>query len=94
MPLEPLVTTQINLLVLLTVACLAAISRKWLRFPYSAVLVLIGMASGWLGQTGAGGEFLQPRTLSHALILFVFVPPLIFESVLNLVWVHSPPLGA
>ena len=84
MPLEPLVATQINLLVLLAVACLAAIARKWLRFPYSVVLVLIGVASGWLGQTGADREFLQPLILSHDLILFVFVPPLIFESALNL----------
>jgi len=84
MSLEPLVTIQINLLVLLAVACLAAIARKWLRFPYSVVLVLVGIGAGWFGQTDAGREFLQPLTLSHDLILFVFVPPLVFESALNL----------
>ena len=79
---NPMLVTEIDILVLLAVACLTAIALKRIKFPYTVALVLLGIGLGWLGQHGL--EFLQTLTLSHDLILFVFVPPLIFESALNL----------
>ena len=69
---------------LLAVACLSAIALKRLKFPYTVALVILGFGLGWLGKHIEPFEFLQTLTLSHDLILFVFVPPLIFESALNL----------
>ena len=81
---NPMLVTEIDILVLLAVACLTAIALKRVRFPYTVALLLLGIVLGWLGQTVADLDFLQTLTLSHDLILFVFVPPLIFESALNL----------
>lgn len=84
MPHNPLLITEIDVLVLLSIACLTAIALKRLQFPYSVALVLLGIGIGWLGEHISGFEIFQTLTLSHDLILFVFVPPLIFESALNL----------
>lgn len=81
---NPLLTIEIDILVLLAVACLSAIALKRLKFPYTVALVILGFGLGWLGKHIEPFEFLQTLTLSHDLILFVFVPPLIFESALNL----------
>lgn len=81
---NPLLAVEIDILVLLLVSCLAAIALTRLQFPYTVGLVVIGIILGSLGQHVESLEFLQTFTLSHDLILFVFVPPLIFESAINL----------
>ncbi|MDJ0707235.1 MAG: hypothetical protein QNJ46_28505 [Leptolyngbyaceae cyanobacterium MO_188.B28] len=67
-----MLVTEIDILVLLAVACLTAIALKRLQFPYTVALVLLGIALGWLGQHVVDLEFLQTLTLSHDPILFVF----------------------
>ena len=79
-----LLTTEIDILILLLVACFAAIALKRLQFPYTVGLVVVGLALGWLSLQVEALEILQTLSLSHDLILFVFVPPLIFDSALNL----------
>ncbi|MEM6715186.1 MAG: sodium:proton antiporter [Cyanobacteria bacterium P01_C01_bin.147] len=79
-----LLTTEIDILLLLLVACFAAIALKRLQFPYTIGLVVVGLALGWLALHVEAFEILQTLSLSHDLILFVFVPPLIFDSALNL----------
>jgi len=81
---NPLFATEIDILVLLAVACLTAIALTRFKFPYTVALVILGIGLGWLGGHVESLAFLQTLTLSHDLILFVFVPPLIFESALNL----------
>ncbi|MGB3496263.1 MAG: cation:proton antiporter [Elainellaceae cyanobacterium] len=81
---NPLLTAQIEILVLLLVACLGAVTLKRLNFPYTVGLVIIGLGLGLLTQTGFPFETLNALTLSPNLILYIFVPPLIFESALNL----------
>ncbi|MGK7924318.1 MAG: cation:proton antiporter [Spirulina sp.] len=81
---SPLLAIEIDILVLLAIACLTAIALKRLKFPYTVALVLLGIGMGWLGQQFEFFEFFEKLSLSHDLILFVFVPPLIFESALNL----------
>ncbi len=69
---------------LMFTAALVAVAAKRLRFPYTIFLVLIGLAVGWL--SGAI-EFLKPLThfeLTPDIIVFVFLPVLIFESAFNL----------
>lgn len=79
-----LLSTQIVVLVLLLVACLAAIVAKRLMFPYTVGLVVIGLGLGWLAHHVEPLEALSGLTLSHDLILFLFLPPLIFESAQNM----------
>lgn len=81
---HPLLTIEIDVLLLLAIACLTAIALKRLQFPYTVALMLLGIGIGWMGETIEGFDFFPTLTLSHTLILFVFVPPLIFESALNL----------
>ncbi len=84
MHLNSLLTIELDLLVLLLVACVAAIALTRLKFPYTVGLVIIGLGLGYLGRSLEALEFLDTLTLSPELILFVFVPPLIFESAINL----------
>lgn len=85
---SPLLAIEIDILVLLTVSCLSAITlaklKPKLKFPYTIALVILGIGLGWLGENIESLAFLQQLSLSHDLILFVFVPPLIFESALSL----------
>jgi CPA1 family monovalent cation:H+ antiporter len=74
-----MLTTEIALLSLLLIACLAAIALKRLQVPFTVGLVIIGLVAGWLGNKIPGLAILQEITLSHELILFLFVPPLVFE---------------
>lgn len=79
-----MLTTELAILLLLLAACVAAIALKHLRMPFTVGLVLIGLAAGWLANQTPGLAILQQITLSHDLILFLFVPPLVFESALNM----------
>lgn len=81
---NPLLIAQIEILGLLLVACLGAVTLKRLNFPYTVGLVIIGLTLGWLTQAGLPFANLNALTLSPDLILYIFVPPLIFESAINL----------
>ena len=81
---SPLLAIEFDILILLAIASLTAIALKQLKFPYTVALVLLGVGMGWIGRSVEGFEFLRSFILSHELILFVFVPPLIVESALNL----------
>lgn len=81
---SPILTKEISILLLLLVASLGAVSFKRLNFPYTVGLVIIGLILGFLARSGSPLEPFSDLTLSPNLILFIFVPPLIFESALNL----------
>ena len=82
--ITPLLTIQIDLLLLLLIASLAAVILTRLQFPYTVGLVLLGLLLGGLADWFPALDVLNSLNLSHDLILFVFVPPLIFESAINL----------
>jgi len=75
---------EIALLFLLLIVCFATIALKRLRIPFTVGLVMIGLVAGWLGNQIPGLSIFKQITLSHELILFLFVPPLVFESALNM----------
>ena len=79
-----LLTTEIDILVLLLVACLAAIAFKKINFPYTVGLVIVGLTLSFLAKNIEALAFINTFRLSEELILFIFVPPLIFESALNM----------
>jgi len=80
----PLSETVFITVCLLAVAVLAAAICRRIPIPFSALLVLLGMLLGWLDQTWAPLEPLQAFHLSPELVMFVFLPALIFESGFNL----------
>ena len=69
--------TEETLVLLLVVASLVAIGVSFLRVPYTIALVVVGLFLG-LGQS------FQSVDLTRDLILFVFLPPLLFEGALNM----------
>lgn len=69
---------------LFLLAALTAMALKKLRFPYTIGLFLIGML---LGLAAEYLDFLSPVLtidLSHDLIMYVFLPVLVFEAALNI----------
>ena len=80
MPHDLLLTTEINILVLLLVACLAAIAFKRIKFPYTVGLVIVGLILSGLASQIEALEVVNTFELSEELILFIFVPPLILNA--------------
>lgn len=69
---------------LFLLAAISAILLKKLRFPYTIGLVVIGMA---LGIAAEYCELLTPvlrLSLTHDLIMYVFLPVLVFEAAINI----------
>jgi CPA1 family monovalent cation:H+ antiporter len=79
-----LLNTEIEILVLLLVACVAGVALKKLNLPYTVGLVVVGLILSGLARNIPALEIINTFKLSEELILFIFVPPLIFESALNL----------
>ena len=80
---ELLINTQLAVLLLLIVAAASAIGFKRLHFPYTIGLLIVGLLLGFVGEN----EIMTPlRSLSlfPEVIMFVFLPVLIFESAYNL----------
>ena len=68
------------LVVLLGIAMLVTGTCRNLPVPFTVILVLIGMLLGYLSHVLHFMEPLQDFTLSPEIMLFVFLPALIFES--------------
>lgn len=71
---------MILIVFLLIVALLSLLFFKWLKIPYTIGLVIIGASIALFSDlTGMLGPLIS-FTLSPEIILFLFLPPLIFES--------------
>ena len=69
---------------LLTVAMLAAGICRNLPVPYTVFLVVLGMMLEWMARTVPEMHVLLEFQLTPELVLFLFLPALIFESAFNL----------
>ena len=75
---------------ILLVSCLLAVSlaaraiSRGMSLPYTVFLVVIGLVLGWAARNYAGLEPLLELQLTPALVLFLFLPALLFESAINL----------
>ncbi len=78
------VTTVVGVVGLLLVAAAAAIGLKRAKLPFTVGLVLVGLGLGALADRWDVMEPVRHLSLSPDLILFVFLPTLIFESAFNL----------
>lgn len=81
MPLPELLFTILGFL---TLAMVMAGSGQRLRLPYTVLLVLSGLAINVLAPASPFTESIQEFRLTHDLVLFVFLPALIFQSALSL----------
>ena len=73
---EELVLTEIQFIGLLLIAVIVSIAVKYIRLPYTIALVLLGTLTGFIG--------FHPIPLSEELILFIFLPALLFEGAINI----------
>lgn len=69
-----------GLLGTLILALLVALGTRWIRLPYTIALVLVGLVIGWLGELIVGDLPFGGGLMSADLILFVLLPPLLFEG--------------
>jgi CPA1 family monovalent cation:H+ antiporter len=81
MPLSEVVLIVMGLL---TIAMLAAGVCRNLPVPYTVFLVILGLFLGWLARTYPELHDLLEFQLTPELVLFLFLPALIFESAFNL----------
>lgn len=81
MPLSEVVLIVMGLL---TIAMVVAGICRNMPVPYTVLLVLLGMFLGWLARTSPEMEPLLQFQLTPELVLFLFLPALIFESAFNL----------
>jgi len=80
----PLAETVLVYMAMLAVGILAAVLfRRW-SVPYTVLLVLVGIGLGGLSQVWPALEPLGHFRLTPELVLFIFLPTLIFESGFNL----------
>jgi CPA1 family monovalent cation:H+ antiporter len=68
---------ETTLVVLFSVATAAAIAARWAKIPYTAILVLAGIALGAL-------HLVNPPRLTHELLFAIILPGLLFEAAFNL----------
>jgi len=82
----PLSEVILIVMALLTVAMLAAgICRNLpIQIPYTVFLVILGMVLGGIARTEPHMEVLLEFQLTPDLVLFLFLPALLFESAFNL----------
>ncbi|MCG8325675.1 MAG: cation:proton antiporter [Thiotrichales bacterium] len=81
MPLSEIVMIVMGLL---TVAMIVAGICRNIPIPYTVILVIIGIGFGDLGRHYASFSDLLSFQLTPELVLFLFLPALIFESAFNL----------
>lgn len=65
------------LLELMLLAVAVAVATRYVRLPYTVALVVVGLAV-------ALATHQRPLDLSHALILNIFLPPLLFEGAISM----------
>ena len=80
-----IVELVIGIISLLLIAAAVLALTKRLKLPFSVVLVLAGMGIAWMSKFHEGAHLLiEELEISPALIFYVFLPTLIFESAYNL----------
>ncbi len=66
-----------NIFVLMTIATVVAVIVKRIKIPYTIALVLVGLFIGFF-------HVVEPIVLTEHIVLFIFLPALLFEAAWNL----------
>ena len=80
-------TQTLSILFLLFISSLAYIFSKKINFPYTVLLVLIGLLLVPLSHVGMF-SFIDDFQLTPDILFFVFLPVLLFESAYNINYRH------
>ena len=80
----PLSEIMLVLMGLLTISMMAAAVCNYIPVPYTVFLVILGMFLGSLARQDVGLNLLLDFQLTPDLVLYLFLPVLIFESAINL----------
>ena len=80
----PLADIILVIMGMLTVAMLVAAACRSLPVPHAVVLVVLGLFMGWLARHEPAFNFLLSFSLTPEIVLFLFLPVLVFESAFNL----------
>jgi len=80
-------TQTLSILFLLFVSCLAYIFSKKINFPYTVLLVLVGLLLVPLSHVEIF-SFIDDFQLTPDILFFVFLPVLLFESAYNINYRH------
>ena len=81
MPMSELILVVMGLL---SVAMIAAAICKNIPIPYTVFLVILGIILGSIARHNHEFEVLLEFQLTPDLVLFLFLPALIFESAINM----------
>ena len=81
---EDFIFGLVVLMGLLFAASAVAIVSKKIKFPFTILLVVIGLVLGWGSRNVAVLFPLTAFSRSPEVVLFIFLPVLIFESAFNL----------
>ncbi len=81
---EEVLHLMLAILTFLSVATATAFILRKSKIPYTVSLLVIGIFLAFLSDTIPGLEFLRSFSLSPALIFYVFLPTLIFESAFHM----------
>ncbi|MEM0951885.1 MAG: Na+/H+ antiporter [Cyanobacteria bacterium P01_H01_bin.74] len=69
---------------LMGVASVVGVIVRWIKIPYTVALVLVGLVLGFF-------NLVTPIELTEELVLFIFLPALLFEASWNLKLTHLKP---
>ena len=81
MPLSEIILVVMGLL---TISIMAAAICSYVPIPYTVFLVILGIFFGSLARQNSELNFLLDFQLSPDLVLFLFLPILVFEAAINL----------
>ena len=82
---ESFVHTVMAVVALLAIAAVSAVITKRIRFPYTVGLVLVGVCVAFIAEDYSRvGEAMEKLKLGPVMIMFLFIPILIFESAFNM----------
>lgn len=71
-------------MILLFTAAIVAIIAKKIKFPFTIFLVIIGLILGWASHIVPALHPLTSLEMTPEVVLFIFLPALLFESAFNL----------
>ncbi len=74
-----LIQQELAIIILISIAAAVAIAVRYIRFPYTVALVLVGLVLSFF-------PALVEIDISKELILALLVPPLLFEAALHIQW--------
>ena len=80
-------TQTMSVLFLMFVSCIAFIFSKKINFPYTVLLVLVGLLLVPLSHVSMF-SFIDHFQLTPDILFFVFLPVLLFESAYNINYRH------